>query len=107
MAISYTEDNVNVFEPNNVALRRGLVDGNNSPSGDGVMFECGGEARHHALHDIAPLFKIAPKSGFEIVFCDECRIPAPTGAGGGGTRLESKLKKLLLNPNFVCRRTRT
>jgi len=41
---SYTEDNVNVFESNNVTVRRGLIDGNNSPSGDGVMYECGDKA---------------------------------------------------------------
>ena len=41
---SYTEDNINVFESNNVTLRRGLVDGNNSPSGDGIMYECGNRA---------------------------------------------------------------
>ena len=39
--ISFTEDNINVFESTNVTVRRGLIDGNNSPSGDGVMFECG------------------------------------------------------------------
>ena len=65
---SFTEDNINVFESNNVTVRRGnphdccwrlgcilprvpamivrtgLIDGNNSPSGDGVMYECGDKA---------------------------------------------------------------
>jgi hypothetical protein len=41
---SYTEDNINIFESTNVTVRRGLIDGNNSPSGDGVMFECGDKA---------------------------------------------------------------
>eukprot|EP01047_Picozoa_sp_COSAG01_P060446 COSAG01_NODE_7409_length_3218_cov_8.315948_3_plen_130_part_00 len=27
-----------------VTVRRGLVDGNNSPSGDGIMYECGNKA---------------------------------------------------------------
>ncbi len=36
---SWTEDNVSVFQSSNVTVRRGLVDGNNSPSGVGVMFE--------------------------------------------------------------------
>ena len=46
---SWTEDNINVYESNNVTIQRGLVDGNNSPSGDGVMFECGNKA--HAYMD--------------------------------------------------------
>ncbi len=36
---SWTEDNVSVFQSPNCVVRRGLVDGNNSPSGVGVMFE--------------------------------------------------------------------
>ena len=39
---SWTEDNVNVYESDNVTVRRGVVDGNNSPSGDGIMFESSG-----------------------------------------------------------------
>lgn len=39
---SWTEDNINVYESNNVTIRRGLIDGNNSPSGDGVMVESSG-----------------------------------------------------------------
>jgi len=41
---SWTEDNINVYESNNVTVQRGLIDGNNSPTGDGVMFECGDRA---------------------------------------------------------------
>jgi hypothetical protein len=36
---AWTEDNVNVFGSSDVTIRRGLVDGNNSPSGQGVIFE--------------------------------------------------------------------
>lgn len=36
---SWTEDNVSVYQSANVTVRRGLVDGNNSPSGVGIMFE--------------------------------------------------------------------
>jgi len=39
---SWTEDNISVYQSNNVTVRNGLIDGNNSPSGDGVMFESGG-----------------------------------------------------------------
>ena len=41
--VSFTEDNISVFESDNVTVRRGLIDGNNSPSGDGVMVESGGK----------------------------------------------------------------
>ena len=36
---SWTEDNVNVWRSSRATIRRGLVDGNNSPSGIGVIFE--------------------------------------------------------------------
>jgi hypothetical protein len=36
---SRTEDNVNVFHSNNVTIENGVIDGNNSPSGQGVLFE--------------------------------------------------------------------
>ncbi len=37
----WTEDNVNVFNSPRCTVRRGLIEGNNSPSGVGVMFEAG------------------------------------------------------------------
>ena len=36
---SYTEDNISVFYSKNVQISNGLIDGNNSPNGVGVMFE--------------------------------------------------------------------
>jgi hypothetical protein len=36
---SRTEDNVNVFNSKNVQILNGVIDGNNSPSGVGVLFE--------------------------------------------------------------------
>lgn len=39
LAISWTEDCINVFNSPNVEVLRGVIDGNNSPSGDGVMIE--------------------------------------------------------------------
>ena len=36
---SWTEDNVNVYHSTGVTIRNGLVDGNNSPSGVGVIFD--------------------------------------------------------------------
>ncbi len=38
---SWPEDNVNVFQSNNLTIRRGMIDGNNSPSGVGVIFDGG------------------------------------------------------------------
>jgi hypothetical protein len=39
LATSWTEDNVSVYNSVNCTVRRGLIDGNNSPSGVGVMIE--------------------------------------------------------------------
>ncbi|CAN5305451.1 hypothetical protein BH09MYX1_BH09MYX1_14990 [soil metagenome] len=36
---SWTEDNVNVYKSKNVTIRNGFIDGNNSPSGVGVIFD--------------------------------------------------------------------
>lgn len=36
---SWPEDNVNVYQSVDIEIRRGLVDGNNSPSGVGVIFD--------------------------------------------------------------------
>ncbi len=41
-ATSWPEDDVSIYQSSNVAVRRGLIDGDNSPSGDGVMFELSG-----------------------------------------------------------------
>jgi len=37
--VSWTEDNVSIYHTINATVRRGCLDGNNSPSGVGVMFE--------------------------------------------------------------------
>ncbi len=36
---SWTEDNISVYKSSHIIIRKGLVDGNNSPSGVGVMAE--------------------------------------------------------------------
>lgn len=38
---AWPEDNVNVYKSNEATIRRGLIDGNNSPSGVGVIFDGG------------------------------------------------------------------
>lgn len=40
-ATCWTEDNVNVYQSTGIQIRRGLIDGNNSPSGVGVIFDGG------------------------------------------------------------------
>jgi Ca2+-binding RTX toxin-like protein len=37
--VAWTEDNISVYESDNVTVQRGVIDGNNSPSGQGVIFE--------------------------------------------------------------------
>jgi hypothetical protein len=41
---SWPEDNVNVYQSSNLTIRRGHIDGNNSPSGVGVIFDGGSMA---------------------------------------------------------------
>jgi hypothetical protein len=41
LVASWPEDNVNVYHSNNIVIRRGLLDGNNSLTGDGVMADQG------------------------------------------------------------------
>ena len=36
---SWVEDNISIFRSDNCVVRRGLIDGNNSPSGVAIMFE--------------------------------------------------------------------
>jgi hypothetical protein len=88
---SYTEDNINIFESDNVTLRRGLVDGNNSPSGDGVMYECGDRAHAFmtsglvedvdALHQGNGCFGGWGVSGVEF---RNCRVLSTHCVGWGG-----------------------
>ncbi|MBD8906864.1 calcium-binding protein [Methylorubrum zatmanii] len=43
---SHVEDNVSVIESQNVSISNGVIDGNNSPSGVGVMFETNSQGGH-------------------------------------------------------------
>lgn len=47
---SWPEDNVNIYQSADVTVRRGLVDGNNSPSGVGVIFD--GETGSGTVEDV-------------------------------------------------------
>ncbi len=71
---SFTEDNINMWRSSNVTVRRGVVDGNNSPSGVGVMFEgsmpgvSGGLILDvDALHQGDGCFSGYPADGLRIV----------------------------------------
>eukprot|EP01052_Picozoa_sp_SAG31_P022676 SAG31_NODE_1816_length_7206_cov_3.636133_1_plen_450_part_00 len=46
---SWTEDNLSLYRSSNVTVRRGLIDGNNSPTGVGVMFEQDDPTKHDGL----------------------------------------------------------
>ena len=46
---SWTEDNLSLYRSSNVTVRRGLIDGNNSPTGVGVMFEQDDPTKHGGL----------------------------------------------------------
>ena len=46
---SWSEDNVSVYQSSNCVVRRGLVDGNNSPSGVGIMVEQSNGINSNAL----------------------------------------------------------
>ena len=48
---AWTEDNVNIFGSDNAIIRRGLLDGNNSPSGVGLLAEPGGVDGSNALFE--------------------------------------------------------
>ena len=50
--ISWTEDNVNSWHSSNSTIRRGLVDGNNSRSGVGVIFEHAAVATGGLVEDV-------------------------------------------------------
>ncbi|MDF9791793.1 hypothetical protein M2440_002494 [Methylorubrum extorquens] len=43
---SHVEDNVSIIDSQNVSIANGVIDGNNSPSGAGVMFEGNSQGGH-------------------------------------------------------------
>lgn len=52
-ATAWTEDNINIYNSSNAIIRRGLLDGNNSPSGIGVIFEhVDGSAQGGLVEDV-------------------------------------------------------
>ncbi len=82
---SWTEDNVNVYRSRNVVIRRGLVDGNNSPSGDGILID--EESGHVLVERVDAVrqgngcFGVFGGGGFDVTFRDTrcsdtlCQLP--------------------------------
>lgn len=50
--LAWTEDNVNIYKSSNVTISRGLIDGNNSPSGIGVIVEALSVATASLIEDV-------------------------------------------------------
>jgi hypothetical protein len=84
---SWTEDNVNVYQTTGVTIRRGLLDGNNSPSGDAVMVdEASGNVTVQdvdAVHQGNGCFGIYGGGGHDVSFintrCRDTRCTLPRG----------------------------
>ena len=51
-----TEDSISLWRSSNVTVRRGLIDGNNSPTGVGVMFEQDDPSKHGGVRASASQF---------------------------------------------------
>ncbi|HSI06742.1 MAG TPA: hypothetical protein VLC93_19790, partial [Myxococcota bacterium] len=53
LATTWSEDNVNAYQSDGVTVRRGLIDGNNAPSGCGVIADAG--SSHMLIEDVDAL----------------------------------------------------
>jgi len=78
---SWTEDNINIYQSPNGIVRRGLIDGNNSPSGDGIMVESGAAAEHEHADCLVKDVDLVNQGngpfgawGVANVTCADCRI---------------------------------
>lgn len=75
---SWTEDNVNVYETEGITIMRGLVDGNNSPSGQGVLVD--GDSGNVVVQDVDAVrqsngcFGVYGGGGHDVTFTNtRCR----------------------------------
>jgi hypothetical protein len=88
LSTSWTEDNVNVYHSQGITIARGLLDGNNSPSGDGILVdELSGNVQVtdvDAIHQGNGCFGIYGGSGHDVTFrrtrCRDnyCSLPRGT-----------------------------
>jgi hypothetical protein len=125
---SFTEDNVNIYHTEFITIRRGLVDGNNAPSGDGVIVdEHSGNvlvSDVDAVHQGNACFGIWGKGTHDVTYRNtRCRdtycasprgVPSSDGLGwgidprsvAGNLKIVSSVFANLCNPTNIVWNTR-
>jgi hypothetical protein len=104
LSTSWTEDNVNIYHSTGITIARGLVDTNNSPSGDGVLVdEQSGNVTVtdvDAIHQGNGCFGVWGGGGHDVTFTNTrcrdnyCKLPRGTpGSGGLGWAIDPASKK--------------
>ena len=89
---SHVEDNVSVIDSRNVSIANGVIDGNNSPSGAGVMFEGNSQGGHVQNVDVIHM----SNGGFssysdDVSFVDTRSFDNDAGDQGRGVSLSNGL----------------
>eukprot|EP01043_Picozoa_sp_COSAG02_P026464 COSAG02_NODE_1526_length_12092_cov_10.672392_6_plen_170_part_00 len=77
-----TEDSISLWRSSNVTVRRGLIDGNNSPTGVGVMFEQDDRSKHGGVRASTTQFCISQLALVHIMRDPEEKPPALHGMSG-------------------------
>lgn len=88
VSTSWTEDNINVYQTTGITVARGLVDGNNSPSGVGVIVD--GTSGNVTVNDVDAIhqgngcFSVYGGGGHDVTFtntrCRDNHCSNPRGA---------------------------
>ena len=89
---SHVEDNVSIIDSQNVSIANGVIDGNNSPSGAGVMFEGNSQGGHVQNVDVIHM----SNGGFssysdDVSFVDTRSFDNDAGDQGRGVSLSNGL----------------
>ncbi|CAO4147864.1 right-handed parallel beta-helix repeat-containing protein [Methylorubrum extorquens] len=89
---SHVEDNVSIIDSQNVSIANGVIDGNNSPSGAGVMFEGNSQGGHVQNVDVIHM----SNGGFssysdDVSFVDTRSFDNDAGDQGRGASLSNGL----------------
>ena len=87
---SHVEDNVSIIDSRNVTISNGVIDGNNSPSGVGVMFEGDSQGGHVQNVDVIHM----SNGGFssysdDVSFVDTRSFDNDAGDQGRGVSLSN------------------
>lgn len=94
-ATAYTEDNINIFNSTGIQIQRGLIDGNNSGTGEGVIFDdlsSGTVDSVDVINWCCGAFSVyngggTPPQGHDVrmtnVRCRDSYLPLPAIRGGG------------------------